>query len=192
LNSRRCSAPLTYFIPLAALAGLLLVVCWNMAEKREFAHLLRDWSTAIVVLATVGLTVADLTLVGIIVGCIAAVAMAYFWGEAAPNIWVLPHVRCWQKADIDWDASQCPLSGVKQTFRPVRVVFNQRPAPEYACLQQSASEPALQAGFRFPASGTQRSGLKAYGPQPRFVAFLPNDGRWKRISRTASKALQHG
>jgi sulfate permease, SulP family len=72
------AAPLASFIPLAALAGLLLVVCWNMAEKREFAHLLRDWSTAIVVLATSGLTlVADLT-VGIIAGCFAAVAMAYF------------------------------------------------------------------------------------------------------------------
>ena len=71
------AAPLASFIPLAALAGLLLVVCWNMAEKREFAHLLRDWSTAVVVLATFGLTlVADLT-VGIVAGCFAAVAVAY-------------------------------------------------------------------------------------------------------------------
>ena len=71
------AAPLASFIPLAALAALLLVVCWNMAEKREFAHLLRDWSTAVVVLATFGLTlVADLT-VGIIAGCIAAAAVAY-------------------------------------------------------------------------------------------------------------------
>jgi SulP family sulfate permease len=76
------AAPLAYFIPLAALAGLLLVVCWNMAEKREFAHLLRDWSTAIVVLATFGLTlVADLT-VGIIAGCVAAAAMAYLGRRA--------------------------------------------------------------------------------------------------------------
>jgi SulP family sulfate permease len=72
------AAPLAYFIPLAALAGLLLVVCWNMAEKREFAHLLRDWPTAVVVLSTFGLTlVADLT-VGIISGCIAAAALAFF------------------------------------------------------------------------------------------------------------------
>lgn len=71
------AAPLAYFIPLAALAGLLLVVCWNMAEKREFAHLLHDWTTAIVVLATFGLTVvADLT-VGIIAGCMAAAAISY-------------------------------------------------------------------------------------------------------------------
>lgn len=76
------AAPLAYFIPLAALAGLLLVVCWNMAEKREFTHLLRDWTTAIVVLSTFGLTlVADLT-VGIIAGCIAAAAMAYFGRRA--------------------------------------------------------------------------------------------------------------
>ena len=53
------------------------MVCWNMAEKREFAHLLRNWSTAIVLLLTFGLTlVADLT-VGIIAGCIAAAALAY-------------------------------------------------------------------------------------------------------------------
>jgi sulfate permease, SulP family len=71
------AAPLANFIPLAALAGVLLVVCWNMAEKREFAHLLRNWSTAIVLLLTFGLTlVADLT-VGIIAGCIAAAALAY-------------------------------------------------------------------------------------------------------------------
>jgi SulP family sulfate permease len=70
------AAPLAYFIPLAALAGLLLVVCWNMAEAREFSHLLRDWRTAIVVLASFGLTlVADLTL-GIFAGCIVSAAVA--------------------------------------------------------------------------------------------------------------------
>jgi sulfate permease, SulP family len=72
------AAPLAYFIPLAALAGLLLVVCWNMAETREFAHLLRNSPTAIVVLTTFGLTLAaDLT-VGIIAGCLSAAATAYF------------------------------------------------------------------------------------------------------------------
>ena len=71
------AAPLAYFIPLAALAGLLLVVCWNMAEKREFAHLLREGPTAIVVLVTFGLTLAEDLTVGIIAGCIAAAAMAY-------------------------------------------------------------------------------------------------------------------
>ena len=34
------AAPLAAFIPLAALAGVLAVVAWNMAEKEEFWHLL--------------------------------------------------------------------------------------------------------------------------------------------------------
>jgi sulfate permease, SulP family len=69
------AAPLANYIPLAGLAGLLLVVCWNMAEKAEFAHLLRSWPTAIVLLATFGLTLAaDLT-VGIVAGCLAAAAV---------------------------------------------------------------------------------------------------------------------
>src|SRR6202789_3795449 len=40
------AAPLAKFIPLAALAGVLVVVCWNMAEKAEFVRLLRDWRPA--------------------------------------------------------------------------------------------------------------------------------------------------
>ena len=32
------AAPLAAYIPLAALAGVLAVVAWNMAEKPEFAR----------------------------------------------------------------------------------------------------------------------------------------------------------
>ena len=66
------AAPLANAIPLAALAGLLIVVCWNMAEKEEFVQLLSDWQTATVLLVTFGLTlVFDLT-IGIIAGCVVA------------------------------------------------------------------------------------------------------------------------
>lgn len=51
------AAPLASFIPLAALAGVLAVVAWNMAEKHEFAVLLRMPETAIVLLATFLLTI---------------------------------------------------------------------------------------------------------------------------------------
>jgi SulP family sulfate permease len=63
------AAPLASFIPLAALAALLAVVAWNMAEKREFATLLRaSFGDAIVLLATFLLVVfRDLT-EGILVG----------------------------------------------------------------------------------------------------------------------------
>lgn len=63
------AAPLAAYIPLAALAGVLAVVAWNMAEKEEFWHLLRSSrADAIVLLVTFGLVVfRDLT-EGIVVG----------------------------------------------------------------------------------------------------------------------------
>lgn len=63
------AAPLAGFIPLAALAGILAVVCWNMAEKAEFKSLLTaSRGEAAVLLVTFLLTVfKDLT-TGIVVG----------------------------------------------------------------------------------------------------------------------------
>lgn len=63
------AAPLAGYIPLAALAGVLAVVAWNMAEKEEIWHLARhSRADAVVVLATFGLVVfRDLT-EGIVVG----------------------------------------------------------------------------------------------------------------------------
>ena len=72
------AAPLATFIPLSALAGLLLVVSWNMAEKAEFARLLRDWRTAAVLLATFGLTLAKDLTSGILAGCLLAALFALF------------------------------------------------------------------------------------------------------------------
>jgi sulfate permease, SulP family len=63
------AAPLASYIPLAALGGVLAIVSWNMAEKHEFAALLRaSRGDAVVLLSTFLLTVfEDLTL-GIAVG----------------------------------------------------------------------------------------------------------------------------
>ncbi len=70
------AAPLASYVPLAALAGLLVVVAWNMIERREFASLLTQWRAAAVLLATFGLTLlVDLT-AGIVAGCGLAVL---FW-----------------------------------------------------------------------------------------------------------------
>jgi SulP family sulfate permease len=66
------AAPLAAYVPLAALAGLLLVVCWNMAEKVEFVRLLGTWRPASVAVVTFGATlVHDLT-AGIVAGCLLA------------------------------------------------------------------------------------------------------------------------
>jgi SulP family sulfate permease len=79
------AAPLARFIPLAALAGVLVVVCWNMAEKKAFAELLHAWRSATVLLVTFGLTLLiDLT-TGIVAGCILAAALALWDRFARPS-----------------------------------------------------------------------------------------------------------
>ena len=70
------AAPLAGYIPMPALAGLLLVVCWNMAEKREFARLMSRGSDALVLLTTFCLTLLEDLTIGIIAGCCVAAALA--------------------------------------------------------------------------------------------------------------------
>jgi SulP family sulfate permease len=70
------AAPLAGYVPLAALAGVLVVVCWNMADRAEFAALLRKWPAALVLAATFVLTIVrDLTF-GIVAGCALAAIFA--------------------------------------------------------------------------------------------------------------------
>jgi sulfate permease, SulP family len=70
------AAPLASFIPLSTLAGVLVVVCWNMAEKEDFVRLLYGWRSAAVLLATFGLTLIEDLTFGIIAGCALAAAFA--------------------------------------------------------------------------------------------------------------------
>jgi hypothetical protein len=70
------AAPLASFIPLSALAGVLVVVCWNMAEKEEFLRLLHDRRSASVLITTFGLTLIEDLTFGIIAGCVLAAAFA--------------------------------------------------------------------------------------------------------------------
>jgi SulP family sulfate permease len=65
-------APLAAYVPLASLAGLLAVVCWNMIEGKEVRALMKSWPEASIFLTTLLLTLwRDLTL-GVSVGCILA------------------------------------------------------------------------------------------------------------------------
>jgi SulP family sulfate permease len=70
------AAPLASFVPLSALAGVLVVVCWNMAEKGEFVHLLGDWRGGSVLLVTFGVTMLQDLTSGIIAGCLLAAVFA--------------------------------------------------------------------------------------------------------------------
>jgi SulP family sulfate permease len=69
------AAPLAAHVPLAALAGILLVVAWNMGEWHEFARLRRfNLTYRTLLLGTFTLTVvADLTVaveVGLVTSCV--------------------------------------------------------------------------------------------------------------------------
>jgi sulfate permease, SulP family len=72
------ASPLAGFIPLSALAGLLVVVCWNMAEKEGFVRLLHEWRGASVLIATFGLTLVEDLTIGIIAGRVLAAGFAVF------------------------------------------------------------------------------------------------------------------
>jgi len=63
------AAPLASYIPLAALAAVLAMVCWNMFERDAFAMLVRaSRADAAVLLATFGLTLFRGLTEGIVVG----------------------------------------------------------------------------------------------------------------------------
>ncbi|EKS35462.1 hypothetical protein HMPREF9696_02297 [Afipia clevelandensis ATCC 49720] len=79
------AAPLASYIPLAALAGVLAVVAWNMAEKHEFMTQLRAYDTALMLLATFLLTIFIGLAEGIAVGALLG-ALIFLWrGRRQPS-----------------------------------------------------------------------------------------------------------
>ncbi len=93
-------APLAAYIPLAALAGVLATVAWNMAEKQAFVTLLRSSrGDAVVLLATFLLTVfRDLT-EGIVVGF--AIGAALFIHRMAGAVGIEVHAPALQTDRAD-------------------------------------------------------------------------------------------
>jgi len=72
------AAPLARYIPLSALAGVLLVVCWNMAEKDHVRELLKSLPAALVLMTTFGLTILSGLTLGIVAGCALAALFSVF------------------------------------------------------------------------------------------------------------------
>src|SRR5690606_2977748 len=65
------AAPLASYIPLATLSAVLIVVAWNMAERKEFVALVRSsGGDRLILLATFLLTVFEDLIVGIGVGVV--------------------------------------------------------------------------------------------------------------------------
>lgn len=75
------AAPLAGYIPLAALAGVLAVVAWNMAEKGEIWRIARrSRAQAAVILLTFVLVVLQDLSVGILAGCALSAAL-HLWAK---------------------------------------------------------------------------------------------------------------
>jgi SulP family sulfate permease len=78
------AAPLASYIPLAALAGVLATVAWNMAEKHAFAALLKaSRADALVLMATFLVTIFSDLINGILTGfCLSALLMLHRMSQA--------------------------------------------------------------------------------------------------------------
>lgn len=106
------------YVPLAALAGVLAIVAWNMAEKREFAVLLRaSPGDALVLLAAFLLTVfVDLTAgigVGIVLGSL------LFMHRMAEAMAVDSKVRLFDEDVADGADGQGPAAAARGTDRRI-------------------------------------------------------------------------
>lgn len=114
------AAPLASFIPLAALAGVLVVVAWNMAEKQAFATLLRTSpGDAVVLLATFGLTIFRGLTEGIVVGF--ALGALLFIHRMAQSAGVEVHVPPIPEDQADTGASRRPYDPTIATDPDVAV-----------------------------------------------------------------------
>jgi SulP family sulfate permease len=99
------AAPLASYIPLAALAAVLVVVAWNMAEKHEFATLIRSSrGDATVLLATFLLTIFRNLTEGILVGfALGAVLFIHRMAEMTGIEAATPLVAADKADDADGD-----------------------------------------------------------------------------------------
>jgi sulfate permease, SulP family len=101
------AAPLAAYIPLAALAGLLGVVAWNMAERHAFARLLlASRGDALVLLATFLLTIFRDLATGIVVGfSLAALLFLHRMAQAVEIESGHPGAEDEDDAETPYDAS---------------------------------------------------------------------------------------
>ena len=110
------AAPLASYIPLAALAGVLACVAWNMAEKHEFASLIRaSRGDAVVLLATFAMVIFRDLSQGILLG----------FGLSA--LLFLHRVKCGSLLDRVLGRRD-KRGGVRQAGDSYGAAFQQRPA----------------------------------------------------------------
>jgi SulP family sulfate permease len=163
------AAPLAAYIPLAALAGVLVTVAWNMAERDAFMTLLRgSRADAVVMLATFLLTLfRDLT-EGIVVGfSLAALLFIHRMSNA-----------------IEVEGAPLPKDEV-----PRDDAGTQRDAATYDQAGRDTVVYRITGAFFFGAAATVGAALDRIGDRPRY--FVLDFSRVPVIDSTAATTI-HG
>jgi sulfate permease, SulP family len=163
------AAPLARFIPLSALAAILVVVAWNMAEKHQFAALLRSSKgDAVVLLVTFLLVVFRDLIEGIVVGF--SLGALLFLHRMSKEIEV-DHAHPVVEADKADDApnGEKPYSAALRTDEDV-VVYR------------------ISGAFFFGAAATVGSALDRIGGQPK--AFVIDISAVDVLDSTAAATIE--
>lgn len=161
------AAPLAAFIPLAALAGVLATVAWNMAERHAFATLLRSRADAVVLLATFLLVLfRDLTQ-GIIVGFALSALLFIHRMSSAVKVEGAPLPRDEVSRD---DEETEEDAATYDSARPDTVVYR------------------ITGAFFFGAAASVGAALDRIGHRPRF--FVLDFSRVPVIDSTAAITIE--
>ena len=163
------AAPLASYIPLAALAAVLAVVAWNMAEKREFATLIRaSWGDALVLLTTFLLVVfRDLT-EGILVGF--GLGTLLFLHRIAQAVEVESPTR------IDDDVADFPANGGRS------------PYDRDLAMDRDIIVYRISGAFFFGAAAAVSAALDRIGEQPK--AYVIDFSAVQMIDSTAAATIE--
>jgi sulfate permease, SulP family len=164
------AAPLANYIPLAALAAVLCVVAWNMAERHQFATLVRSSrGDAVILLATFLLVVfRDLT-EGIVVGfCLGTLLFLHRMAQAVEVRTGKP-VAGGDVPDIRGDTGRRPYDSAIATDRDV-VVYR------------------ISGAFFFGAAAAVAAALDGIGEHPR--AFVIDFSAVSVIDSTAASTIE--
>ena len=114
------AAPLASWIPLAALAAVLVIVAWNMVEKDQIAIILKyDQGETVVFLATAILTVVQDITVGIAVGV--TLGSLIFMHRMARMVAVESHEALLEEDQADSPDSDAKLDGRDPDFVVYRI-----------------------------------------------------------------------
>ncbi len=162
------AAPLAFYIPLAALGGVLAVVAWNMAEKREFWGLLRaSPGDALVLMATFLLTIFEDLIIAIAVGVTLGAFLFLHRMAEAVEVETGSHLIGRDKADTKG---------------------SERKAYEAEAREKDVLVYRISGAFFFGATAAVSNVLDRIGEHPK--AFVLDFSDVPLVDTTAAKALE--